>query len=94
MKTMQELIFDSLQGEDLHQITLDFIESASEIFDYDAPLTADRKVNILNSFFNISYDLTAVLDIFNPELKKDLDMLKDLETLINIRTAYIDSIDF
>ena len=95
MRSLKEISHDSYyKMGDYHQITIDFIESAEDLFNCDAPEDEEEKRDLLNRLGCLSYDISVCLEVFNPEFKIEISDLKDIDSLIDIRIAYVDTLEF
>lgn len=73
MKTLEELSHDSFYNMDKYsQITIDFIQDLEDI------LQEDNKEEL----GALSYTISTVLDVLNPELKTDKEALLNLIEII------------
>lgn len=78
----------------IHQITIDFVQDVEELLMEDSPDKESEKREQLTSLGAMSYSIDISLEVFNPELQKEIDILKDLLTLIEIRRGKLEAIDF
>lgn len=94
MRTLKEISHDSYyKMENYHQITVDFIEEVEDLFD-NKPGDNSEKIDLISRLQALSYKIHVCLEIFNPEFKVEIADLTDLQSLIEIRVGYIESLDF
>lgn len=81
MKTLEELSHDSFYNMDKYsQITIDFIQEVEDLLNPDN-YGKDNKVRT-SKLESISYKISTVLDVLNPELKTDKEALLNLIEII------------
>jgi hypothetical protein len=80
MRTIQELSHDTFyKMEKYSQIVIDYVEEAQEILqeeDYDDINDKFRDLATL------SYGTYSVLEVINPELADDINMLNELQSIL------------
>jgi len=83
MKTLKQISNDCYyKMENYHQITIDFIDDADDIFNnYTPPEGKNEKNEILCKLGNLYYEIDVTLEIFNPILIIEIE---DLETIKKI----------
>lgn len=80
MKTIQELSNDIFYGmENYSQLVIDFVEEVEDILDIGETLTEDD----FRELGSIRYNISTVLDIYNPVLLEDIEVLKNLDYIIS-----------
>jgi len=95
MKTLKELSNNAYYDMGSHsQIVIDFVQETEILFDIDEPKNNKEKYVLLQGLGAHAYDISVTLEVFNPELTDEISILKNLESLIDIRMAYINSLDF
>lgn len=81
MKTLEELSHDSFYNmQNYSQITIDFIQELEDLVNPDN-YGKDNKVRT-SRLESISYKISTVLDVLNPELKTDKEALLNLIEII------------
>jgi len=94
MKTLEEISHDSFYKMDKYnQITVDFVQSAEQLFD-DSPDNKAEQKEFITELNVLSYGIGLALEVFNPQLENQISDLTDLLSLIEIRIGYIESLDF
>ena len=78
----------------IHQITIDFVQEVEDILHEILPESESEKQEYLTTLGSISYNIGTTLEVFNPELEKEIDILKDLETLLELREGKIEALEF
>lgn len=78
----------------IHQITIDYVQEVEELLINGLPESESEKSEQLIYLGAASYNISISLEVFNPELKKEIDILKGLLTLIEIRMGKLEAIDF
>jgi predicted peptidase len=95
MKTFEEIINDVEDNTDnYHQITIDIVDDTEDWFEALHPLNEDHKNDLVSSLSALSYDISVLLEIFNPEFTIEIATLTDLKSHIEIRKAYVNSLEF
>ena len=95
MKTIEELSYDTFyKMENYHQITIDCVSEAEDLFNVDTPENKEEQRELLTSLGVLSYDISICLEVFNPEFKIEITDLTDLISLIEIRISYVESLEF
>lgn len=81
--TIEQLSYDSYyKMEDYHQITIDIIQEAEDILEEDS-VSAHVKLCA------ISYRISVLLEVFNPEYQVEIESLGYLEKIIDGRIKEI-----
>lgn len=94
MRTLKEISHDSFyKMGDYHQITIDFIEETENLFD-DKPENKEEQTDLICKLQALYYNIDICLEVFNPEFKIEIDDLTNILSLIEIRTGYVQSLEF
>ena len=80
MKTLKELSHDSFYNmQNYSQITIDFIEDLEDLLN----VNGEQREGLETELGSLSYRISTVLDVINPELETDVDALYSLSKIIN-----------
>lgn len=79
--------------QDYHQISIDLLQETEELFD-ESPDNENERRELLDSLGSLSYNISIILEVFNPDFDTEISDLRHLESLIEIRKGYIESFDF
>lgn len=93
--TIEELsqkIFDNM-GE-FNQITIDYVQEVQALLNEETPTSTLTKQQNITAIGALSYDIDVLLDVFNPEFKKQISVLKGCEKLLNERKEAINILSF
>lgn len=94
MRTLKEISHDVYyKMEHYHQITIDFVEEAEDLFS-ETPESEEEQTELITNLNCLSYDIGVALDVFNPEFDIEISDLKHLLSLIEIRIGYVESLEF
>jgi len=94
MKTLKEISHDCYyKMERYHQVSIDFIEDAEDFFD-TKPTDLEGQLELITNLNVLSYNIGICLEVFNPEFEIEISDLIDLTSLIEIRVAFINSLEF
>jgi alpha-acetolactate decarboxylase len=84
--TIEQLSYDIYyKMEDYHQITIDIIQEAEDILEEDS-------VEALEKLGALSYRISVLLGVFNPEYKVEIESLGYLEKIIDDKIKEIERI--
>ena len=94
MKSFKEISYDTFyKMENYHQITIDFVQEAEDLF-YEKPQNEEERKDLITNFNCVSYNISITLEIFNLTFDQEISDLIDLKSLIEIRLGYIESLEF
>lgn len=75
MKTIDYLSDETYYNmHEYNQITIDFLDEVEDILQEGVPTT--------DSLGSISYRISTLLDVINPKLEKDIEVLRELNLII------------
>ena len=95
MKTLKELSNNAFYDMgNHHQITIDFVEDTEILFDTDTPTNDDERNDLKIRLEALSYSIDITNEIFNPDFDVEISILKNLDSLIEIRIAFLESMEF
>lgn len=94
MRTLKEISHDAFyKMENYHQLTIDVIEETEDLFS-ERPENDEEKMELLTNLSCLSYDIMNALEVFNPEFEIEITDLKHIESMIEIRKGYVESLEF
>lgn len=94
MRQLKEISYDCHNDIILyHTITIDFIECTEDLFSVSPDDLTDA-ISLISDLLSLSYGITTTIEIFNPRYDNEIADLTDILSLIDIRIAYIESLDF
>lgn len=77
-----------------NQITIDYTQETEELLNesFERGESDEEIRDLITNLGVLSYDITVLLEVINPELQDQISILKNLNSLINIRLAKIDAV--